>query len=216
MKDKKGVIMYYDILEQLEDFSDKDFRQIIEALIEYDKSGTEPNFTGEMKVAFKFIKASIDRDNEKYQAKCEMQRQKIQKYWNEQKNTTEYNCIQKKLDIDTDIDIDKDIEYILSYLNEKAGTAFRSCRSNNKFIQARLKDHTVEELKAVVDKKVEEWKGTDMQKYLRPETLFNATKFESYLCSLGGVKQNGNNNSFFNNQKRADTTTKVGDGVYKI
>lgn len=180
--------MYYDILEQLEDFNDQDFRRIIEALIEYDKNGTEPSFTGEMKIAFKFIKASIDRGN----------------------------CIQKKLDIDTDIDRDKDIIYILSYLNEKAGTAFRSCRSNNKFIQARLKDHTIEELKAVVDKKVEEWKGTDMQKYLRPETLFNATKFESYLYSLGGVKQNDNNNSFFHNQKRVDTTTKVGDGVYKI
>ena len=32
----------------------------------------------------------------------------------------------------------------------------------------------------MIDKKVGEWFGTEMQKYLRPETLFG-TKFESYL-----------------------------------
>ena len=56
MADKKGVVMYYDILEQLEDFNDKDFREIINAVINYDKNGIEPNFTGEKKIAFKFIK----------------------------------------------------------------------------------------------------------------------------------------------------------------
>ena len=70
---------------------------------------------------------------------------------------------------------------ILDYLNEKAGTHYKPVESNLKFINARLKDYTVEDLEAVIDKKVAEWKGTDMQKYLRPETLFNATKFESYI-----------------------------------
>ena len=32
----------------------------------------------------------------------------------------------------------------------------------------------------MIDKKCVEWMNTDMQKYLRPETLFG-TKFESYL-----------------------------------
>ena len=32
----------------------------------------------------------------------------------------------------------------------------------------------------VIDKKFEEWHGTDMEKFLRPETLFTG-KFESYL-----------------------------------
>ena len=72
-------------------------------------------------------------------------------------------------------------EQIITYLNEKAGKHFKPVDSNIKFIKARLKDYTEEDLKAVIDKKVKDWKGTEWQDYLRPETLFNATKFESYL-----------------------------------
>ena len=50
-----------------------------------------------------------------------------------------------------------------------------------KFLLARLEDYTVEDLISVIDKKYKEWKGTNMEKYLRIETLFNATKFESYV-----------------------------------
>ena len=32
----------------------------------------------------------------------------------------------------------------------------------------------------VIDTKAKEWMGTDMEKYLRPETLFGS-KFENYL-----------------------------------
>lgn len=81
---------------------------------------------------------------------------------------------------------------IINYLNEKAGTHFRDVESNLKFIRARLKDYSEADLKAVVDKKVKEWKGTTMQPYLRPETLFNATKFESYVNGLDKGKQDIN------------------------
>ena len=36
------------------------------------------------------------------------------------------------------------------------------------------------DLKNSIDRKVEEWKGTEWQKFLRPSTLFGS-KFESYL-----------------------------------
>ena len=79
-------------------------------------------------------------------------------------------------------------EQTLNYLNEKAGTHFKPVESNLKFITARLKDYAESDLKAVIDKKVGEWKNTEMQAYLRPETLFNATKFESYVNGLSAVK----------------------------
>lgn len=79
---------------------------------------------------------------------------------------------------------------IIDYLNEKAGTHFKPVDSNIKFIKARLKDYTEEDIKAVIDKKVKEWKGTKMQPYIRPETLFNATKFESYINGLGTKTDN--------------------------
>ena len=39
---------------------------------------------------------------------------------------------------------------------------------------------TIDDFKAVIDKKVKGWKGTEWEKFLRPETLFGA-KFESYF-----------------------------------
>ena len=39
---------------------------------------------------------------------------------------------------------------------------------------------TKEDFIKVIDNKVNEWLGTDMERYLRPETLFGI-KFEGYL-----------------------------------
>ena len=109
---KKGVIMYYDLLEQLQDFSDESFGKIARAMIEYDKNGTLPNFEGELKIAFKFIKLSIDRNKEEYEQKCEKNRDNALKRWNangcERIQTDAINADNDK-DNDKDNDIDKDI-----------------------------------------------------------------------------------------------------------
>lgn len=88
-------------------------------------------------------------------------------------------------DVDLDKDKDKDKElYILvvSYLNEKAGTRYKATTEKTKTaIRARAAEgFTVDDFKSVIDKKCEEWIGTEYEKYLRPETLFG-TKFEGYL-----------------------------------
>lgn len=71
---------------------------------------------------------------------------------------------------------------IIDYLNQRAGTAFRpSSRATQSHINARLAEgFKVEDFKVVIDKMSTEWIGTEMQKYLRPETLFGP-KFEGYL-----------------------------------
>ena len=86
-------------------------------------------------------------------------------------------------------------EQIITYLNEKAGTNFKPVDCNLKFITSRLKDYTEAEIKAVIDKKVKEWKGTEMQQYIRPKTLFNATNFESYINGLATVNKSTNKHS---------------------
>ena len=76
----------------------------------------------------------------------------------------------------------KYIVEIVDYLNQKAGKNFRASGAGTKHITARLADgYSIEELKTVIDIKTKEWKGTDMEKYLRPETLFNSAKFDGYL-----------------------------------
>lgn len=73
-------------------------------------------------------------------------------------------------------------EDIVSHLNSVTGSSYRSTTSKTrKLIAARLTEgFTADDFKTVITKKAEEWTGTDMAQYLRPETLFG-TKFEGYL-----------------------------------
>lgn len=77
-----------------------------------------------------------------------------------------------------------DYKTIVDYLNQKAGTNYRSTsKKTQRLINARFNDDdaTIDDFKKVIDIKVSQWKNDDkMSKYLRPETLFG-TKFESYL-----------------------------------
>ena len=83
-----------------------------------------------------------------------------------------------------------DYKSIVSYLNDKADTKYRSTSNKTQtLIKARVNDgFTVDDFKQVIDNKVAEWKGGDMEKYIRPETLFG-TKFESYLNQKVEKKQ---------------------------
>lgn len=71
---------------------------------------------------------------------------------------------------------------VVEYLNGKAGTSYKTSTPKTiTLITARLNEgFTTQDFIAVIDKKVEEWKNTNMERYLRPETLFG-TKFEGYL-----------------------------------
>lgn len=76
----------------------------------------------------------------------------------------------------------EEIKQIIDYLNLKADTKYRASSDNTKkHITARLnQEYTVDDFKHVIDVKCAEWLNTDMEKFLRPETLFGS-KFENYL-----------------------------------
>lgn len=71
---------------------------------------------------------------------------------------------------------------VIDYLNQRTGKNYKSTtKKNQTVIRARTDEgFTIDDFKKVIDNKVAEWNGTDMAKYLRPETLFG-TKFEGYL-----------------------------------
>jgi len=71
---------------------------------------------------------------------------------------------------------------IIDHLNNTLGTNYKATTPKTKsLIQARLKEgFTVDDFKRVHIVKFAEWTGTDMEKYLRPETLYS-NKFEGYL-----------------------------------
>ncbi len=96
------------------------------------------------------------------------------------KNETDNNTVINNTSNNT---INSYIVEIVDYLNRAANKNFRSSTSKTKtLIKARYKEgFSLEDFKKVIDTKVREWKNDkNMNKFLRPETLFG-TKFESYL-----------------------------------
>ena len=82
-------------------------------------------------------------------------------------------------------DIDKSHFEIIEYLNLKTGSKFKpTTKPYVQAIRSRLKEgYTVDDFKTVIDKKCREWKGTKLEKYLTPKTLFAPSHFDTYLNS---------------------------------
>lgn len=82
-------------------------------------------------------------------------------------------------------DVDKFHIEIIEYLNVKTGSKFKpTTKPYIQAIRSRLKEgYTVDDFKTVIDKKCREWKGTKLEKYLTPKTLFAPSHFDTYLNS---------------------------------
>lgn len=81
---------------------------------------------------------------------------------------------------------------VLEHLNKMAGKRYTATKTNLNFITARLGEgNSVIDLKRVIELKTHEWsKDPKMNTYLRPETLFNATKFQTYIQQVQRVIEN--------------------------
>lgn len=79
---------------------------------------------------------------------------------------------------------EEDLPYdeIIAYLNDKCGTRYKATKSTKEIIHARIEEgFTKDDCFTVIDNKVATWKGTEWEKFLRPDTLFRASKFQGYL-----------------------------------
>ena len=92
------------------------------------------------------------------------------------------------------VDIEKEIDEVILYLNKKAKKRFTTTRTETRrYIRARLKEFEIDDLKLVIDFKVEEWGDSNLtwynkqgkivqaRNYLQPQTLFSEKNFEIYL-----------------------------------
>ena len=75
-------------------------------------------------------------------------------------------------------------EAIIDCLNLKIGARYRAnTKTTQAHIDARFKEgYTVKDFITVIQKKCNEWYGTEYEKYLCPNTLFGK-KFEEFLNS---------------------------------
>lgn len=155
-------------------------------------------------MAFRFIKGQIDRDQTAYMEKCSRNRENAKKRWagentsrmrphataSECMHNYNYNDNDKKKDIPKGISKEKrgdataspPYAQIVRHLNEICGKHFRDTSKDTRaHINARWAEGwRLPDFLRVIEIKAAEWKGTDMDEFLRPATLFSS-KFESYL-----------------------------------
>ena len=110
---------YYAIIEGL---TDEQLGQLTRALFIYARDGKTIKQEPVVRMAFSFIKDNIDRNADKYQKKCERNRENIRKRWEkkhaedttERSDTTEYERIQSNTNVYEEksrIPYDNDNEY---------------------------------------------------------------------------------------------------------
>ena len=80
-----------------------------------------------------------------------------------------------------------DSRTVLHLLNELSGKRFRETDANLAFISQRLREPGVDlaGVRLMLERQVKRWSGTPQAEYLRPETLFNKTKFDGYYAARG-------------------------------
>ena len=83
--DKNSFIFYYSYCEKLNWCTDTEFRNIIYALISYDRDGEIIKLTDREKIAFDMIKVDLQENRQKYNEKCEKNRQIALNRWEKEK-----------------------------------------------------------------------------------------------------------------------------------
>lgn len=88
----------------------------------------------------------------------------------------------KKSNIYSPADAEQIIKTTINYLNKKVGNDYKPDAKKTVGLILKLlsRGYTADDMKKVIDKKYDEWKGTEYAKYLRPSTLFGE-KFDEYL-----------------------------------
>lgn len=84
--DKSSFLIYLDYEEQFNLLTDEQIGRLMRAIIKYEKTREIPQLNGIVKMAFSFIKTQLDRDREKYEARCEKNRENAKKGGRPRKN----------------------------------------------------------------------------------------------------------------------------------
>lgn len=169
---------FYELITLLTEKEEKE--QLSLALLEYMFENKKPTLNDRQMKIFVNLKRPLDKSKN---------RSKSGSNKKQNKNKTETNEKQKKNKTETHQDVYvyvngnvNVIKDIINYLNKKTNSNFKySTKSTQQKINARLNEgYKLDDFIAVIDKKYDEWRGTEFEKYLCPETLFG-NKFEKYL-----------------------------------
>ena len=199
--EQKGFIVYGDNEVVFDRLTDEEAGQLLKAMTKYFNSGTEPSFDSPLtEIVWLQVKLQMDRNADKYQKRCEKNRENVKKrYERIQTNTNVYdgirtntNATNRDRDKDREKDRDSDREsvpdvfslssFLIGYLNEKTGSGYVVDGSVTDRVKALTESgYSQDQIRTVIDKQCVLWLNDPvMRQYLRPSTLFG-DKFSEYL-----------------------------------
>lgn len=190
---RESLIFYQSFARAIKKLPESEQLKALWSIIDYALEDKEPDGDGMYMVVYEMAKPQIDANVERKRNGSRGGRPpKPPEKTKEQKKPVE--PVKKKES--------PPYQEIIDYLNEKAEKKFKVNDKTKTHINARWNDgYKLPDFRAVIEKKVEEWKGTEMDKFLRPETLFG-TKFESYLNQNETVKKRAKSTRFSNFEER--------------
>ena len=134
-----SFILYTSYYALIEGLTDEQLGQLTRAIFLYARDGEVINLEPVVRMAFVFIKDKIDRNQQKYQKKCERNRENIRKRWNKSNtnNTKENERIPNDTSVyeripndttrylyDSDSDVSKETDNILEPSKEASMQSF--------------------------------------------------------------------------------------------
>ncbi len=190
---RESLIFYQSFARAIKKLPESEQLKALWSIIDYALEDKEPDGDGMYMVVYEMAKPQIDANVERKRNGSRGGRPpKPPEKPKEQKKPVE--PVKKKES--------PPYQEIIDYLNEQAGKRFKVNDKTKAHINARWNDgYKLPDFRAVIEKKVSEWKGTEMDKFLRPETLFG-TKFEGYLNQNETAKKRAKSTGFSNFEER--------------
>ena len=100
MATKKGFLLLNNQIEIIETLTDEQAGQLLKAFYDYNL-GKEIKLNSLMRTVYNIFKVVFDENEQKYQEKCEKNKQNIENYWKKikEQNTNEYERIQSNTNV---------------------------------------------------------------------------------------------------------------------
>lgn len=234
-----GFTIYKEYYELITLLTEKEQQEILLAITKYMFEDIEPVLNDKQTKIFNNLRrplekskkrsksGSINKSNEnqtdnKLETKQNQNEIKMKSNENQTENKKEtHQDVNVIVNVNDNVDVNvnkitlNEIKGIIDYLNIKTNSHYKySTDKTQSLIKSRIKDgFTLNDFKIVIDKKSEEWLGTDFEKFLRPETLFS-NKFEGYLNQKTTAKKKSLKDISMSDIDRAIEIERKGSGLF--
>lgn len=232
-----GFTIYKEYYELITLLTEREQQELLLAITKFMFEDVEPTLNDKQTKIFNNLRRPLEKS--KKRSKCgsitksneNQEENEIETKENQKEIKTKSNESQKENENKThqdvnvnvndnvDVNVNKitlaEIKGIIEYLNIKSNSHYKySTDKTQTLIKARIKDgFTLDDFKIVIDKKCEEWLGTDFEKFLRPETLFS-NKFEGYLNQKITAKKKTLKDISMSDIDRAIEIERKGSGLF--